>query len=585
MIVKPSELSAATGVYAVESFHKANPDAPEGLAQLDHRLRRDGRGAVPLGHRQARLHRLGADRAAGDGRVRGEPHPGAARARRQGRDRGRRRRRPRRRGRRRSCGARCGTPGRPASASSGCTSCRACRDEFLRKVKERAEQVTVGLEELQRHRPDDRARTRSTSSAGTSPTRSTAAPPHWSAASTRSSRPTSTRSCWSTCRRSPRPCRRRRSARSSSSTPCRTRTRRSAARTRPTSGSARRCSPAKRGPQIAQRLRAGGTTINSVLTFVGMPSVPVRRRRRQRVRPVPRRRRAARVRPGQGDDPQTVRDGREHAGVPAPGRTSSTSSTKSSSCATDGSSADDASAPTTSSSARAAPAASSRAGSPTPARSVILLEAGRRDNTQLVRKPGMIGPMHAVPQLKKTVDWGHYTVEQKHALGPQDPADARQGGRRLELDQRHGVRPRQPRRTTTTGRPRATPAGATTTCCPASSGSRRSRTAATTTAAAPGRSRSSGPASSPPASEAFIDALSETAGVKKNPDYNAAEQEGVSIFQQSNSGGLRYSAAVGYLDDRPAQPHRAAARRRSRASSSRTAGRPASRSSPRPAAR
>lgn len=29
-----------------------------------------------------------------------------------------------------------------------------------------------------------------------------------------------------------------------------------------------------RGPQIAARLRAGGTTINSVLTFVGMPSLP-----------------------------------------------------------------------------------------------------------------------------------------------------------------------------------------------------------------------------------------------------------------------------------------------------------------------
>ena len=29
-----------------------------------------------------------------------------------------------------------------------------------------------------------------------------------------------------------------------------------------------------RGPEIAQRLRAGGTTINSVLTFVGMPSLP-----------------------------------------------------------------------------------------------------------------------------------------------------------------------------------------------------------------------------------------------------------------------------------------------------------------------
>jgi len=30
-IVKPSEFSSATGVYAVESFYKANPDAPEGL--------------------------------------------------------------------------------------------------------------------------------------------------------------------------------------------------------------------------------------------------------------------------------------------------------------------------------------------------------------------------------------------------------------------------------------------------------------------------------------------------------------------------------------------------------------------------
>jgi acyl-CoA reductase-like NAD-dependent aldehyde dehydrogenase len=31
---------------------------------------------------------------------------------------------------------------------------------------------------------------------------------------------------------------------------------------------------ARRGPAIAARLRAGGTTINSVLTFVGMSSIP-----------------------------------------------------------------------------------------------------------------------------------------------------------------------------------------------------------------------------------------------------------------------------------------------------------------------
>lgn len=53
--------------------------------------------------------------------------------------------------------------------------------------------------------------------------------------------------------------------------------------------------------------------------------------------------------------------------------------------------------------------------------SVLLLEAGRNDKTQLVRKPGMIGPLHSVPQLKKTVSWEHYTVEQKHALGRKIP--------------------------------------------------------------------------------------------------------------------------------------------------------------------
>ena len=53
--------------------------------------------------------------------------------------------------------------------------------------------------------------------------------------------------------------------------------------------------------------------------------------------------------------------------------------------------------------------------------SVLLVEAGRRDNTQLARKPGMIGPLHSVPQLKKILDWGHYTVPQSHALNRKIP--------------------------------------------------------------------------------------------------------------------------------------------------------------------
>ena len=53
--------------------------------------------------------------------------------------------------------------------------------------------------------------------------------------------------------------------------------------------------------------------------------------------------------------------------------------------------------------------------------SVIVLEAGKTDDKLLVRKPGLVGPMHAVPQLKKTVDWGYYSVPQKHLLDRRMP--------------------------------------------------------------------------------------------------------------------------------------------------------------------
>ncbi|SUA41294.1 Choline dehydrogenase [Nocardia africana] len=47
--------------------------------------------------------------------------------------------------------------------------------------------------------------------------------------------------------------------------------------------------------------------------------------------------------------------------------------------------------------------------------SVILLEAGRKDNTKLVTVPGMITTVHTVPQLKHQVTWSQYSVPQKHA--------------------------------------------------------------------------------------------------------------------------------------------------------------------------
>src|SRR3954468_21954623 len=53
--------------------------------------------------------------------------------------------------------------------------------------------------------------------------------------------------------------------------------------------------------------------------------------------------------------------------------------------------------------------------------SVIVVEAGKTDEKFLVRKPGMIGPMHSVPEIKKTVDWGFYSVPQKHILDRKMP--------------------------------------------------------------------------------------------------------------------------------------------------------------------
>src|SRR5260370_27057252 len=52
----------------------------------------------------------------------------------------------------------------------------------------------------------------------------------------------------------------------------------------------------------------------------------------------------------------------------------------------------------------------------------------------------------------------------------------------------------------------------------------------------------------PPAWQAFMAALADTAGVPQLDDYNGESQEGTAIFQQSVHGGLRYSSSVGYLD-------------------------------------
>lgn len=183
--------------------------------------------------------------------------------------------------------------------------------------------------------------------------------------------------------------------------------------------------------------------------------------------------------------------------------------------------------------------------------SVILIEAGRRDNTQLVRKPGMIGPLHSVPQLKKTVDWGHYTVEQKHALGRRIPqTHGKVVGGSSSINGMVFVRGNHKNfddwaAAGNTGWSFADVLPSFKKFENFEDGGNDFRGGAGPIKVTRARELTA-------ASVSFMDALSEAATVKMNPDYNGADQEGVALFQQTNSEGLRYSTAVGYLDDRRA---------------------------------
>ncbi|WP_245900625.1 GMC family oxidoreductase [Prauserella shujinwangii] len=181
--------------------------------------------------------------------------------------------------------------------------------------------------------------------------------------------------------------------------------------------------------------------------------------------------------------------------------------------------------------------------------SVVLVEAGGPDRTRLVRVPGMISMVHTLPQLKKRLDWGYYSVPQKHALDrriPQTRGKVMGGsssingmlfvrGNRANYDQwaaegctgwsYDDVLPSYRRLEDWEG-------------------------GASDLRGVGGPIKVTRQRNLTPATQAFMAALADTLGVPTIDDYNGAEQEGVSVFQQSASDGLRYSSARGYLDGR-----------------------------------
>ena len=178
--------------------------------------------------------------------------------------------------------------------------------------------------------------------------------------------------------------------------------------------------------------------------------------------------------------------------------------------------------------------------------SVIVLEAGKSDEQFLVKKPGMIGPMHSVPQIKARVDWGYYSTPQKHLLDRKMPVPrgkvvggsssingmvyvrgnranydswAAEGNTGWSADEVNKTYQRME---------------------DFEDGANDYRGAGGPIKVTRNKAPQEG-------SLQFIQAASETLGATILDDYNAESQEGVSQMQQNAAGGLRYSASRGYI--------------------------------------
>ena len=177
---------------------------------------------------------------------------------------------------------------------------------------------------------------------------------------------------------------------------------------------------------------------------------------------------------------------------------------------------------------------------------VIVLEAGKSDEQLLVKKPGMVGPMHAVPQLKKIVDWGYYSVPQKHVLDRRMPVPrGKVVGGSSSVNGMVYVRGNRANFDSwaaegNTGWDADSVNAAYKRMEDFEDGENAFRGAGGPIKI----TRSTMPQD---ASLQFVEATADALGCEILDDYNAESQEGVSRMQQNAAGGLRYSASRGYL--------------------------------------
>ena len=177
---------------------------------------------------------------------------------------------------------------------------------------------------------------------------------------------------------------------------------------------------------------------------------------------------------------------------------------------------------------------------------VILLEAGKTDEKFLVKKPGMIGPMHAVPEIKKTVDWGFYSTPQKHILDRKMPVPrGKVVGGSSSINGMVYVRGNRANFDSwaaegNTGWDADSVNAAYKRMEDFEDGEDAYRGAGGPIRVTRNKFPQEGTLQ-------FIQATSDTLGVKILDDYNGESQEGISRMQQNAADGLRYSASRGYV--------------------------------------
>jgi choline dehydrogenase len=180
--------------------------------------------------------------------------------------------------------------------------------------------------------------------------------------------------------------------------------------------------------------------------------------------------------------------------------------------------------------------------------SVIVLEAGKTDEKLLITKPGMIGPMHSVPQLKKLVDWGYYSLPQKHLLGREMPVPrGKVVGGSSSVNGMVYVRGNRANFDSW-----AAEGNAGWDADSVNSAYKRMEDfedGENAFRGAGGPIRVTRNKIPQEGSLQFIQATADTFGCGVLDDYNAESQEGVSRMQQNAADGLRYSASRGYLRD------------------------------------